>query len=583
MPLAVDEPTETDVKKCVSCAKDLPDTALHCVFCGSKQPAAAPPGGAEPPAANPAVAKTMMGYQAADLLKNLPKPPGGQSPAAPQPAPPSPLMQPPAMQPPQQSPMQPPAGSGGFGAQGPQSSNAAMAKTAFAAPPIQPPSQSPMQPPQPQSFQPPQQQPYQPPQPMQPPGGGFGAPPPGAQPPTPAAQAATMFMEGPRPGAPGSPQPLGGPSPMHGGSSPNYPPAPGPSAYPPPPAPMGQPMHGGSSANYPPAPGPSAYPPPPAYAPPGGPGGTAIVPAPTPPYLASQTAARMRPTDPFANGLSLVLIVFGVLLLAAFVTPLAMERETVFWWDGLEEMPGKMKVMPILLAGAGLLGVLLGAIPLSSTGRGAVAAALGVVGILYPALALPAELQWQGLSTALGTILVPTGLLLRSAYRDASLGRILATVGAIAVIVPFLVPVHDKMPVQGYLDMLSSDAKEVVKVAAAMQLARLAIAALALLAWIPAPSEGGAKAIAWIWIVVAIVAQLAILLAAGDIADGVQESPNLALLAGLEPMSLARGAGGGGKDAMLGALATPSGVVASAYIAFAGYGLATLLGKNLER
>ena len=33
------------MKKCVSCAKDLPDTAMHCVFCGAKQPAVpvAPP------------------------------------------------------------------------------------------------------------------------------------------------------------------------------------------------------------------------------------------------------------------------------------------------------------------------------------------------------------------------------------------------------------------------------------------------------------------------------------------------------------------------------------------------------------
>jgi hypothetical protein len=531
----------------------------------------------------------MMGYQAADLLKNLPKPPGGQAPGAPQPAPPSPLMQPPQpmqppspspMQPPPQQPMQPPmqpAGSGGFGAQPPQASNAAMAKTAFAAPPIQPPGPSPMQPPQPQ--------PMQPPQPMQLHGAPMGGPAP-----SPAAQAATMFMEGPRPGAPGSPQPLGGPSPMqpphgapmggpmHGGSSPNYPPAPAPSAYPPPPGPM----HGGSSANYPPAPGP-AYPAPPAYAPPGGPGGTAIVPAPTPPYLASQTAARMRPNDPFAGALPIVLIVFGVLLLAAFVVPLNTQRETFFWWDGLDKMPGKIKVMPLLLAGAGLLGVLLGAIPLSSTGRGAVAAALGVVGILYPAIALPEEFQWQGLSTALGTVLLPAGLLLRSAYRDAALGRVLATVGAIAVIVPFLVPVHDQMPIQSYLDVLSSDAKGFLKVAAGMQIARVAIAALALLAWIPGPSEGGAKAIAWTWIVVAIVAHFAILIAAGDIGDALEESPSLALISGIEPMSVMRGAGGGGKDAMLAALATPSGVVASAYIAFAGYGLATLLGKNLER
>ncbi len=65
------------MKKCVSCVKDLPDTALHCVFCGAKQPAAAGAPAAQPPAAQPPAAggaanKTVMGYSAAELLKNLP-------------------------------------------------------------------------------------------------------------------------------------------------------------------------------------------------------------------------------------------------------------------------------------------------------------------------------------------------------------------------------------------------------------------------------------------------------------------------------------------------------------------------------
>ena len=64
---------------------------MHCVFCGAKQPAA-PAGGAQ--------AKTIMGYAAADLLKNIeqqkqagaPAGPAAPAPApqAPQPAPPGP-------------------------------------------------------------------------------------------------------------------------------------------------------------------------------------------------------------------------------------------------------------------------------------------------------------------------------------------------------------------------------------------------------------------------------------------------------------------------------------------------------------
>ncbi|HEY0251147.1 MAG TPA: hypothetical protein VGC41_06450, partial [Kofleriaceae bacterium] len=42
------------MKKCASCTKDLPEAALHCVFCGVKQPPA--------PAVQPGLAKTAFGY-----------------------------------------------------------------------------------------------------------------------------------------------------------------------------------------------------------------------------------------------------------------------------------------------------------------------------------------------------------------------------------------------------------------------------------------------------------------------------------------------------------------------------------------
>src|SRR5678815_2312656 len=52
------------VKKCASCTKDLPDAALHCVFCGAKQPPA--------PATAGGVAKTVLGsYSANDVIDSL--------------------------------------------------------------------------------------------------------------------------------------------------------------------------------------------------------------------------------------------------------------------------------------------------------------------------------------------------------------------------------------------------------------------------------------------------------------------------------------------------------------------------------
>ena len=84
------------MKKCTSCTKDLPEAALHCVFCGAKQPPA-------PAVPASAMAKTAFGYSANEVLDQLrgPGTPGPQQPAYPPP-------QQPAYQPPQQQSYQPP-------------------------------------------------------------------------------------------------------------------------------------------------------------------------------------------------------------------------------------------------------------------------------------------------------------------------------------------------------------------------------------------------------------------------------------------------------------------------------------------
>ena len=116
------------MKKCASCAKDLPEAALHCVFCGAKQPPA--------PAVQPGVAKTAFGYSADQVLNEINR----QRTASSQP----PINQQQMQQMPLQ-PQQPPMPA-------PQPVNsAASAKTMFA--------------PQPPPQQPQYQQPYQPPQP----------------------------------------------------------------------------------------------------------------------------------------------------------------------------------------------------------------------------------------------------------------------------------------------------------------------------------------------------------------------------------------------------------------------------------
>lgn len=148
------------VKKCASCSKDLPEAALHCVFCGAKQAAA--------PAVQSSVAKTAFGYSANEVMAQL----GTQQ-------------QPPAAPAPQ--PYQPPRA-------------------------------------HPASQPPPQAQPYQPPRPhpgSQPPPVGYGQ---GGLAPTAAAQAPTMFvqngpgqgMTGPMPGNPAYTPPVPAPQPQPG-------------------------------------------------------------------------------------------------------------------------------------------------------------------------------------------------------------------------------------------------------------------------------------------------------------------------------------------------------------------------------
>ena len=76
------------MKKCASCTKDLPDAALHCVFCGAKQPPA--------PAVAAGQAKTVMGYSANEVAEHLKQ--QGHSPRAH--APSAPPFQPPRPAPP---------------------------------------------------------------------------------------------------------------------------------------------------------------------------------------------------------------------------------------------------------------------------------------------------------------------------------------------------------------------------------------------------------------------------------------------------------------------------------------------------
>jgi hypothetical protein len=545
---------------------------MHCVFCGAKQPAApAPqPGGPQ--------AKTVLGYSAADLMKQagVAPAPATNRPATGPIAPPAQAvghaatalaMQPPAAQPAQPAPFQPPAGF--------------------------PPQQPPQQPPQagahaatmfqqaPSGSAPfPQQAPFPAPSPFQqanapapfqpqfgpagqgpqgPQGPSFGGALPGPIPPGAAtlpppsgfvpqggqfggsATAATMFMnQGPAPQA-GGPAPAPFAPPPAGPQAPTFQqPFPQAQPYQPPPAQPFQP--------YPPQGQP--------YQPPGGgmAGYNPVPVSPQPPFLASQTAARMgRPVEPFFESVRLVLLVFGALLLIAFCTPVS-TSPLAFHWTAILDLPGRAKIPPLLLASAGFLGVLMALIPLAYVGRAALAAVLGLAPLAL-GLALADGLSWQSIVVPVGGVTLVAGLLLRNEYRNDVLPRILVTVGVVAVLLPQLIPVAGALPIVGAFKAIGAAAGK-GKITAILELVPTVVALVSLIAWLPGPGTAGAKILAWVLILWPVVDHFAGALIAGGFGAAIKGSPFVALLA---PVPLA------------------------AYLAFAGFGLAALLGKQLER
>jgi hypothetical protein len=451
------------VKKCASCTKDLPDAALHCVFCGAKQPPA--------PAVQQGMAKTAFGYSANDVINPPPSPrpvPLGMAPTAqgprPMPAPP-----PNAPNPPGYPAAAPPPGN--FVPVSP-----AIAATLYA--PNEPPQMSP------QAQQPTLQQP----------------PPSYARPNPPAALLPTLVAT----------QPHAAPPP------------------PPPPPQLQAPI-------------------------------MQIPAAQPPPYHTSPTATRSsQPIEPWRDSLRLMMFLWGVALLAAFAIPLH-TSPLQFNWTVILDGAGTARLPPLLLAAIGFLSVVLAAIPMPPVARGGIAALLGLAGIAVP-IALTGLPAWQLLLPMIGTLLLVPSLLVRNEYRDALVPRIAVTLGAIAILLPQLLPQNGAIPlVSTFKDLI--DQPGTAKIPQALSVALIFIVVMSLLAWLPAPATGAAKLWAWLLILWAFITHVTLVVVGGNLGDVVASTPNATVIAWV--------AGGG---AMLG----------SAYLVLVGYGLASVVGKQLE-
>lgn len=480
------------MKKCASCTKDLPDAALHCVFCGAKQPPA--------PAVQQGLGKTAFGYSANDILEQV-KQGRPQRPA-------------PGQQPP------------------PLATAPTMAQAPLSMPRPQPPSAP---------------TPMAPASPSAPP---YAAGPQGGFIPQSSANAKTMFVQAappqgpamPSPPAPGYPQP-GYPQPRY--PQPGYPQSSPPAALPTlvPPVPQAKTV---------PAPAPVRQPQAPIMA---------IPAAQPPPYLASQTASRaIRPIDPWQDSLRAMMFLWGLALLAAFATPLVTAPQLVFHWTAILDGEGTARLLPLTLGAVGLLGVILAVIPMPTAPRGLLAAVLALGGIAVP-IALGDRLPpWQVLAPLIGVVLLVPGLLIRDEYRDALLPRLLVTLGVLGILAPALIPQNNAIPLVSVFKELI-DQPGTQKVAPALKLGMLTIVVMSLLAWLPSPATGAAKLWAWLVILWALIVHVVNVALAGNLGDAISHSPNATLV------SWVAGAGG---------------APGPAYLVLVGYGLAALLGRQLE-
>lgn len=264
------------------------------------------------------------------------------------------------------------------------------------------------------------------------------------------------------------------------------------------------------------------------------------------------------PHEPWTESIKTLLLVYGVLLVACFVAPWAVgEGQTTFSWTLLKAPGFAAKLRPIAIIATGLIAVGLGAVPMSTMGRGVVALLIGLAPII--ALSTVPEFDWRGAVGAVGLIVLVAGLLVRSRYTGATLGRALATAGVVIVLAMYLIPESGVVPLVAMFKALGALPGK-AKVAIIFGgfgggVLPLVIVLVCLLVWLPGPGAAGTGILAWTVIIWGIAASLVALLVGGNIGATLKAS-----LDGVIYMPVAM----------------------SAWLAFAGYGAATVLGKSLE-
>jgi hypothetical protein len=276
-----------------------------------------------------------------------------------------------------------------------------------------------------------------------------------------------------------------------------------------------------------------------------------------PPYLASTTIERMgAPQEPWAGLLSTLLLVFGIGLIACFVLPWSIGEEVSFSWTTIVHGPGAAKLAPLLIGLTGVLGVVFGLLPLDTVQRGIAAAAMAGLALMLQSMVVDG-FSTTGLFGFLTALTLISGLLLRSEYQAALLPRVLTTVGVVFFLMLLLVPSGGQVPLAAHIGAVA-DMPGRMKIVAVLTLFWDVVPFLALLCWLPPPGAAGTKILAWLLITRPVVMSLI---------TGLLLPYEGGLVAGL-------------MGGIYGVFLAP--VAWMAWTALLGYGVATVMGKQLE-
>lgn len=302
-----------------------------------------------------------------------------------------------------------------------------------------------------------------------------------------------------------------------------------------------------------------------------------VQPLKAPPYLASETAKRANAPatpDPWEGTLKLLMIVFGAFLIAAFAAPWSLDPKMTFSWSNLKGANLYGKIVPMMFAGTGALAIVLSLLPLTNMARGIAATALGAIPFTYLSLGHGGDVKWQSLAQLVGLLTVVGGLLVRSQYKSSMAARIVVTIGVVASIVPYLVPVGDgEIPLVNMFKLIGNEPEAKLKVVFTLMLLPFFLGVASLLAWLPASAPATpAKVLAWLWILLPILGMLNF---AWDPAQGGAPISGLLPHVLLEPEFVAAF-----KAKTVALLWQP--MATMAWIGITGYGVATVVGKQLE-